>query len=220
MLPLMKGLAHVQNSLQAAKRRRRRDVIERQIQRVLHDRPSAGKLIRYQLTQRNSQPGFWELDWWVDTDAFEYLRDRVYGRRILTTNRHGWPTEEIIWAYWGQAEAELVFRQMKDPEFLALRPQFHWTDQKIEVHSFCCVMGYLLAALVRRHARRLGYSQGMAGLLGMLNEVRMVLRTECSGRPGRPRVHWQLEEADRDALRLYQSLVHPDYELGPTHSGL
>jgi transposase len=216
MLPVVKGLAGVENSLKTAKRRRRRDVIERQIQRVLHDRPSAGKLIRYQLTQRKSRPGFWELDWWVDTDAFGYLRDRVYGRRILTTNRDSWPTEEIIWAYWGQSEAELVFRQMKDPEFLALRPQYHWTDQKIEVHSFCCVVGYLLAALVRRHARRLGYSQGMAGLLGMLNEVRMVLRTECSGRPGRPRVHWQLEEADPDTLRLYQSLVHPGYELGPT----
>ena len=48
-------------------------------------------------------------------------------------------------------------------------------------------------------------------------QVQRVLRTECSGRPGRPRLHWQLEEADPDALRLYQSLVHADYELGPTH---
>ena len=87
-----------------------------------------------------------------------------------------------------------MFRQIKDPQFMALRPQYHWTDQKIEVHSFCCVVGYLLGALLRRHARRMGYTEGMAGLLEMLNGVRMVLRTAQSGRPGRPKVHWQREE--------------------------
>lgn len=216
MLPVVRDLSHVQNALQTATRRRRRDVIERQIQRILSHARGVRKLICYELTERKGQRGFWKFDWWVDRDAYYDLRDRRYGRRILATNRRDWPTEEIIRAYWAQAEAELVFRQMKDPEFLALRPQYHWTDQKIEVHSFCCVVGYLLAALVRRHARRMGYKQGLAALLGMLNDVRVVLRTECSGRPGRPRVHWQIEETDPDALRLYQSLVHPDYELGPT----
>jgi transposase len=216
MQPVMMGLAGVQNTLQTATRRRRREVIERQVQRVLRKAPAVRKLIRYELTEREEQPGFWHFDWWVDAEAFADLRDRVCGRRMLATNRDAWATEEIVWAYWGQSEAELVFRAMKAPEFLALRPQYHWTDQKIEVHSFCCVVGYLLAALVRRHARRMGYEQGMPALLDMLNGVRMVLRTECSARPGRPRAHWQLEETDADALRLYRSLVHADYELGPT----
>ena len=216
MQPVMRGLFHVQNSLQTATRRRRGDVIERQVQRVLRKARGVRKLIRYELTERESRPGFWQFDWWLDADAYADLRDRVYGRRMLATNRHTWATEGVIWAYWGQSEAELVFRQTKNPEFLALRPQYHWTDQKIEVHSFCCVVGYLLASLIRRHARGMGYEQDMPGLLGMLNGVRMVLRTECSGRPGRPRAHWQLEETDPDALRLYRSLVHADYQLGPT----
>jgi transposase len=216
MQPVMKGLSAVQNSLLTATRRRRREVIERQVQGVLRKAPGVRKLIGYDLSEREGQPGFWRFEWWVDADAFTQLREREYGRRMLATNRDGWATGEVIWAYWGQAEAELVFRETKNPEFLALRPQYHWTDQKIEVHSFCCVVGYLLAALVRRHARRMGYEQGMAALLAMLNGVRMVLRTECSGRPGRPRAHWQLEETDPDALRLYRSLVHSDYELGPT----
>lgn len=216
MQPVIKGLSDVQNALHMATQRRRRDVIERQVQRILTGARSAGKLIRYELTQRRSKPGFWTFDWWVDADAFGHLRDRVYGRRILATNRKDWSTEEIIWAYWGQAEAELVFRAMKNPEFMAIRPQYHWTDQKIEVDSFCCVVGYLLSALVRRHARRMGYPEGLAGLLEMLNGVRVVLQTERPGHPGRPRVHWQMEETDPEALRLYQSLVHREYELGPT----
>jgi transposase len=218
MQAVMKDFAHIENSLQTATRRRRRDGIEKQVERVVRNAGGVAKLIRYELTERQARPGFWKLDWWLDTDTYAQLRDRVYGRRMLATNRAGWATEEIIGAYWGQSEAELVFRDTKNPEFLALRPQYHWTDQKIEVHSFCCVTGYLLAALVRRHARRMGYPQGLAALLAMLNGVRMVLRTECTGRPGRPRVHWQLEEADPDALRLYRSLTHPNYELGPTTS--
>jgi transposase len=214
--PVMWALSRLRNTLLTAKRRRRRSAIEGQVECILEKRPAVGKLIRWELTERQDRRGFWTLDWWVNAEAFEFLRDRQYGRRMLTTNRDDWSSEAVIWAYWGQAEAELVFRQMKDPEFMALRPQYHWTDQKIEVHSFCCVVGYLLGALLRRHARRMGYPQGMAGLLEMLNGVRMVLRTAQSGRPGRPKVHWQREETDPDALRLYQSLVHPNYELGPT----
>jgi hypothetical protein len=144
------------------------------------------------------------------------LRDRVFGRRLLATDRQAWSDLNIITAYWGQSEAELVFRHLKDPEFLALRPQYHWTDQKIEVHSLCCVIGYLLAALVRRRARQLGYAQGINALVAMLNDIRMALRKEKRGRPGRPRTTWQLEETEPDAMRLYQQLVHPKYNLGPT----
>ena len=214
--PVMWGLSRLRNTLAAAKRHRRRGVIEGQVERILAKRATVRKLIRWELAEREDRHGFWTLDWWVSPEAFGFLRDRQYGRRILATNRDGWSTEAVIWAYWGQGEAELVFRQMKDPHFMALRPQYHWTDQKIEVHSFCCVMGYLLGALLRRHARRMGYTEGMGSLLEMLTGVRMVLRTARSGRPGRPKVHWQLEETDVDALRLYKSLVHPDYELGPT----
>jgi hypothetical protein len=42
----------------------------------------------------------------------------------------------------------------------------------------------------------------------MLNGVRAVLETEVRARAGRPRVTWQLEDADPHALELYRALVH------------
>ena len=51
-------------------------------------------------------------------------------------------------AYRGQSEVEEVFRQTKDDEHLAVRPQYHWTDQKIHVHTFICLLGLLLARIV------------------------------------------------------------------------
>ena len=214
--PVIRGLSRLQHTLQNAKRRRRGDLIEKQIQQILQNVPTVRKVLGWELREREGHGGYWDLDWWVDEEQYAYLRQRVFGRRILATDRNGWSEAEIVWAYWGQSEAELVFRQMKDPHFLALRPQHHWTDQKIQVHSFCCVLGCLLAALARRHARGMGYHEGLPALLEMLTGIRAVLRTERRAGPGRPRVRWQLEEADRASLRLYRSLVDPVYDLGPT----
>lgn len=176
------------------------------------------RIVQYELRPRPGKEGYWDLDWCIDREAYHHLRDRVFGRRILVTNRDGWPTESVVCAYWGQSQAEHVFRNLKDPYHLALRPQFHWTDQKIQVHAFCCLVGYLLAALVRRTARQMGYAQGISQLLEMLNEIRIVLRTERRSGPGRPRIRWQLEENDPDATRLYKTLVSPDHTLGTTPS--
>ncbi|MHC4800334.1 MAG: IS1634 family transposase [Planctomycetota bacterium] len=215
--PVMMRMTRLQQSLAQAKRRRRKELIEKQITRFV--KPAAvRRIVQYELRPRPGKEGYWDLDWWIDREAYQHLRDRVFGRRILVTNRDGWPTESVVCAYWGQSQAEHVFRNLKDPYHLALRPQFHWTDQKIQVHAFCCLVGYLLAALVRRTARQMGYAQGISQLLEMLNEIRIVLRTERRSGPGRPRIRWQLEENDPDATRLYETLVSPDHTLGTTPS--
>jgi len=215
--PILFELTHLEHSLANANRRRQGEQIERQIAKILKG-ALAKRLLRHELTENKQRNGYWEFDWWPDLDAYRWLRDRIYGRRVLVSNHADWKTGELIWAYWGQSEAELVFRQMKDPEFLALRPQHHWTDQKICVHSFCCVVGYLLAALIRRHARQMGYTEGLNALLEKLTELRIVLRSEVRNRIGRRRIHWQLEQSDAAAMKLYQSLVLPEYTLGTTSS--
>ena len=214
--PVLFGLSRLRQSLTQARRRRREQAIRRQIGRILAPASQVRQLVRYELTRRADRDGFWELDWWVDGEALAHLRDRVFGRRMLATDRQDWSAGQVVWAYGGQAEAELVFRQIKDPDCLALRPQYHWTDQKIQVHSFCCVLGYLLAALVRREVRRQGGPESLAKLLEMLSGIRAVLRTESPGRPGRPRIRWQLEEADPRALDLYRTVTAPNYALGTT----
>jgi transposase len=216
--PVLFALTHIEHALRNATRRLRREAIEQRIARALK-RPVVRDLIRYELTEHKDRPGCWHLDWWIDMDAYHHLRDRIFGRRVLASNRDAWSTEDLVQAYWGQAQAELVFRDMKNPEALALRPQYHWTDQKIQVHSFCCFLAYLLAALLRREARTLGYPEELPALLQRLNDIRLVLRKQPRTRAGRPRIRWQLEESDPDSLRLYHHLVLPQYTLGPTTSG-
>lgn len=103
---------------------------------------------------------------------------------------------------------EGTFRQLKDTEHLAVRPQYHWTDQKVHVHTFLCLLGLLLARVIEYQARRLGYRQGLSGLLELLGPIRLARVLRPALTPGkRPRCTWQLEQTDPDAWRLVCHLL-------------
>jgi transposase len=76
------------------------------------------------------------LSWFIDETARHHLYNEVFGKRILMSDQHDWSSEQIILAYRGQSRAEAAFRQLKDPTHLAVRPQYHWTDQE-ENASIC-----------------------------------------------------------------------------------
>ena len=63
---------------------------------------------------------------------------------------------------------------MKDPHHICLRPQHHWTDQKVEVHVLCCVLALTLCSLLRREAHRHGIDRSIDELLNDLDGVREV----------------------------------------------
>jgi transposase len=150
------------------------------------------------------------LTWSIDDMAKQHLANEVFGKRILITNRDSWSTEEILLAYRGQSHVEAVFRQCKDDEHLAVRPQFHWTDQKIQVHAFICLLALLLVRVVEREARKHHRHEGASGLLDMLATIRlaMILRPSTK-KGGRPRAEWQLEETEPEVDRLFRALVPP-----------
>ncbi len=150
------------------------------------------------------------LGWWVDEEAMRRLELEVFGKRLVVTNRKEWSTEDIVLAYQGQHHVEAVFRQLKDDEHLAVRPQHHWTDQKIHVHAFICLLALLLSRVVEREARSIGHRENLSGLLDLLGGIRLAMVLKPSGKKGgRPRAEWHLEKSDKDAVKLFKALV-PD----------
>ena len=144
----------------------------------------------------------------IDEHARSHLEQEVFGKRILITNREEWSDEEIMLAYRGQSEVEDVFRQTKDDDHLAVRPQYHWTDQKIHIHTFICLLGLLLARIVELESRKLGRTECLSGLLDLLGSVRLAMILRPSGKKGgRPRCQWQLEEAEPGILDYFLKLV-------------
>ena len=88
------------------------------------------------------------------------------------------------------------------------RPQYHWTDQKIHVHTFICLLGLLLARIVEWESRKLGRTECLSGLLDLLGSVRLAMILRPSGKKGgRPRCQWQLEEAEPGILDYFLKLV-------------
>ncbi len=134
------------------------------------------------------------------------LEDRL-GIRILMTDRHEWPSDKIIQAYHGQSYVEQAFKHIKNPYHLTLKPQHHWTDQKIRVHYFMCVLGYLMSALLWKQAReKAAYNGTLDNLLDALNNIRLAALIENKGGRGRPKVQYQLEQIDPQEEKLLHAL--------------
>ena len=144
---------------------------------------------------------------WSDWLEYQRLDKRYFGLRVLITDRAEWTTAQIIEAYRGQSKVEAAFRDLKDPRMLATRPQFHWTDHKLHVHAFICVMAYLLITLLHRRAKQKAAFDGSPRrLLAELADLRCCRSIDMTARKGRPRVRLQLEETDAQLMSLAESL--------------
>lgn len=157
------------------------------------------RLLQIEIVQER---GRWRLAMAVNATEYQRLLEEQFGLRLLMSDRDELSTAELIAAYRGQSHAERSFREMKDPETCAVRPQYHWTDQKLKVHAFCCVIGYLLLKLLERRARHAGLPiRSPRALLRALHAIREVTVMEPGAR-GRPRIRRQLEELSPEAERL------------------
>lgn len=162
-------------------------------------------LLAYQVDQ--DEQGAVRVCLWSNLEEYRRLAERYFGLRVLITDRAEWSTAQIIQAYRGQSNVESAFRDLKDPRMLSTRPQFHWTDQKLHVHAFICVTAYLPVTLLHRQAtQKAAYEGSSRRLLEGLAEVRCCRLVDLTGKKGRPRVRWQMEEIDRQRKTLAQVL--------------
>jgi hypothetical protein len=107
-------------------------------------------------TLTGQRPAGFRLAFTVDAAARKALETRLFGKRILLTNRDSWPVAEVVAAYRSQSGVEFGFGQLKDPHMASFSPTRHWTDQKIRVHVLCAVLALTIAHLMRRAAEHAG----------------------------------------------------------------
>ena len=199
-----KRLRELQRSLANPRAKRRtHEALETKLTTLLKGQYMEG-LIRYRLEER--QDGRFTLRYRTCRRALDDLEDRL-GFRILMTDRHDWSTADIINAYYSQSTVEHAFRNLKNPHHLAVRPQFHWTDQKIRVHFFTCVLGYQLSTLLWHTARRkCGFLGTVCSLLETLSNVRLATLVDTTGKRGKPKATHQLEEMEPEQEALVEAL--------------
>jgi len=175
---------------------------------------SSKDIVRWEINHLEKDA--FDLNFWVDEEQFNFLKEQWLGRRIVITNRHQWTTEEIISAYWGQANVENAFKKMKNPFHLAIRPQYHWTDQKIEVHGFICLLAFLMVMIAYKRAKeKVGFKGSLHTLLEKLSAIRLATFIESPAKKtkGRYKANYRLEEMDPDIFELAEAMNVTDLKL-------
>jgi transposase len=116
-----------------------------------------------------------ELSYSTDQTALDRLCRVQLGKTILFTDNVDWSDQDIVCAYRSQYHIENAFRQMKNPHFLGWSPMFHWTDSKIQVHAFYCVLALLLTSLLQRELARQGEQWSVNRILEELGGIQETL---------------------------------------------
>lgn len=163
-------------------------------------------LVRYDL---QSVDGRWQLQFDFDHQAWLSLMAHRLGRTVLLTNRIEWTAEQVVAAYSGQQRIEQVFRGLKDGDWLGWGPMHHWTDSKIRIHAFYCMLGVSLLQSLHRKSQTAWPGLSVELLLSELDQIKQfVLLYPAQGEKGPPRTatvlskHSLAQQSLADALGL------------------
>jgi transposase len=194
------ALSDLAARLSGGRTRRGPKAVEAEIDKILSARWVARVL---RVTFSGSTPKDMVLEFTIDDDARAILEEELFGKRILITDRTDWTTAEVVMAYRSQWEVEAGFRQLKDHDHIAVAPMFHWTDQKVAVHLFCCVLALSVLRLIEREVHRAGLAMSIGKIMAELADMQeTVLLYPSTG--GRPRARRMLTEMHPIQERLFQ----------------
>lgn len=153
------------------------------------------------------QDGLPTLRYRFEDRAWQRLQKTLLGKTLIFTDNDDWSEADIVRGYRAQYHVEAAFRQMKDPHHIALRPQHHWTDQKVEVHVFCCVLALLLISLLTRDMHRQGITLSSTALLESLGQIREVgVVYPPAAKQRTPRLEMTVSSLSPEQHALYDAL--------------
>ena len=192
-------LTELAATLARGKTRRDHDAVQTAIDQITRPR-WVRRVLTTTLTGHT--PADLRLTWHIDPAARTALETEIFGKRILVTDHNDWTVTEIVAGYRSQSDVESGFRQLKDPHVVGFSPMFHWTDSKIRVHVFYCVLALAIAHLMRRQAHRAGLDLSVRELLATLAGIQETVLI-YPGTQGRPRARRILTDTNATQRKLY-----------------
>jgi transposase len=200
---VLQSLRRLTMELKKPKARWKQEQIERKIRRWL-SASFLAELVRYQLQE---QDGGWHLQFDFDSAALPQLLNQRLGRTVLLTNRMDWSAEQVVAGYGGQQSIERVFRGLKDGQWLGWDPMYHWTDRKIRIHAFYCMLGISLLQYVHQQAKTAWADLSVEQLLEELGQIQQfALLYPPQGEKGPPRTAYVLSQQSLAQQALVKTL--------------
>jgi len=152
------------------------------------------------------QKGLPKLHYGVDHAALDTLTHQRLGRTLLLAVGTQGDTQQTIATYRSLTQIEEVFKNMKNVDFLRWQPAYHWTEQKLKVHGFYCVLALLLATLARKLACQAGLDLTLPALLEELTAIREVAVIYPQGTLAHPKDHITLSRMSSTQRKLADAL--------------
>jgi len=146
------------------------------------------------------------LSYRFNEEAWQRMQAERLGKTILFTDQDEWSDARIVRGYRSQHPVEHAFRDLKNTEHLALRPQRHWTDQKIRVHVFYCVLALTLCGLLRRELHNKGIKRALVAILEDLGQIKEVALSYAATGGAAPLLQVTLTQRTEDQQALYDAL--------------
>ena len=143
------------------------DAIKRKLNRWLAS-PYVSDMLTCDL-QTNGKA--WNLQMKLDHAVLPRLLERRLGRTTLMTSRMDWTAEQVVDGYLGQQRIEKVFRGLKGGDWLHWGPMYHWTDSKIRIHAFYCMLGISLLQSIHKKAEKAWPGISMEKLIEELSQI-------------------------------------------------
>lgn len=202
-----KTLNELKKQIESSKSRKSftKEELTERLNKIIHGQ-FINEILKYEIINLENQKISFTYN--LDNDAFDYLKNNILGRKIHTTNRHNWTNEEICLAYRGQANVELAFRNLKNPFHTAIRPQYHWTDQKIKVHFLICIIGYLLTSYLYLKIKSVRPAQySMNKMMEDLKTIRLTSFIEQKDGKGLPKTDYKLEKIKSELRPMAEKLA-------------
>jgi len=194
-------LGELAATLARGKTRRLPDAVQAEVVRITRPR-WVSRVLTTQLT--GTTPATMHLTWQIDPAARKALETEIFGKRLLVTDHDHWTTAEVVAGYRSQNDVESGFRQLKDPHVVGFSPMFHWTESKIRVHVFYCVLALAVAHLMRRQAHQSGLDLSVRQLLTNLAGIQETVLLYPTGNKGRPRAQRILTDTNTTQAQLFE----------------
>ncbi|MFC2166410.1 IS1634 family transposase [Acidobacteriota bacterium] len=158
--------------------------LQKQIQKILSVQ-FMENIIKVKIQENAATPNF---SYSVDHAALQDLSYQRLGKTVLVTDQLDWRPHQVIESYRNLAYIEETFKNMKNLHFLRWQPAFHWTDQKLRVHGFYCVLALLLCSLAHKTVREAGIKITIPALLKELSSIREVALLYPPGTPSKSQI--------------------------------
>jgi transposase len=106
---------------------------------------------------------------------------KQFGKTLIFTDRTDLSAQEVAQADTDRNEVERLVREMNDPMTVPFQPVRPWSDQKIVVHAFICILGLLLLKLLQPKLKQDGITLSLELIKDELSSVELGLWGSRSG---------------------------------------